>query len=140
MISGYETPVGEGRCDVDNSILIVEDHDAVRLSLRDWLSTSFPNCRFNEARSGEEALALARQKPPDIVLMDIWLPQMNGIEATKRIKSLMPQTQVVMLTMYEAPDYVSSATDAGAAAYVLKRKMHTDLIPTVRALLSRTKA
>jgi len=118
------------------TILIVEDHDAVRAALRDWLSTTFPDWSFLEAKSGEEAVDLACAKAPDIILMDIGLPKMNGIGATRHIKAAAPQVQVVMLTIHEAPEYQADAAAAGANAYVVKRKMHTELIPTLRKLMA----
>jgi DNA-binding NarL/FixJ family response regulator len=118
------------------TILIVEDHDAVRISLREWLRASFPGSRFLEAKSGEEAVALASSQLPDIVLMDIRLPNMNGIEATQRIKAADPQVQVVMLTIHDGPDYRADAKAAGATGYVPKRTMHTDLIPVMERMLS----
>ncbi len=120
------------------TILMVEDHDAVRTSLRDWLSTSFPECRFLEGRSGEEAIDLVGAQAPDIVLMDIGLSEMNGIEATRRIKAMAPEVQVVMLTIHEAPIYRADAAAAGASAYILKRKMYAELIPVLTKLLSRS--
>ena len=120
------------------TILIVEDHDAVRTSLCDWLSTIFPDCRFLEAKTGENAVALVCTRPPDIVLMDIGLSQMNGIEATRRIKAMAPDVQVVMLTIHEASIYRTDAAAAGAGAYVFKRKMHTELVPVLTTLLSRS--
>ena len=117
------------------TILIVEDHDAVRASLRDWLNATFPNLDCLEARTGEEAVALVLGRPPAIVLMDVGLPGMNGIEATRRIKTTAPQTQVVMLSIHEDPHYQIDAATAGASAYVSKRRMHIELIPIVRKLL-----
>lgn len=118
------------------TILIVEDHDAVRASLRDWLSVAFPRCEFLEARSGEEALVQVAAQPFDIVLMDIGLPQMNGIEATRQIKATAPQTRVVMLTIYEEQAFQADAAAVGASAYVAKRKMGTELVPVLTALLA----
>ena len=69
------------------TILIVEDHDDVRRALRDWLELEFPRCRVIEAASGEEAVALIRIESPCLVVMDIRLPGMNGIETTRQIKS-----------------------------------------------------
>ena len=122
------------------TILIVEDHDAVRTSLRDWLLATFPECRFLETTSGEEAVDLVRIQRPDLVLMDIGLPQMSGIEATRRIKAMTPDVQVVMLTIHEASIYRTDAAAAGASAYILKRKMYTELIPVVTNLLSHSTA
>lgn len=120
------------------TIMIVEDHEAVRTSLRDWLSAIFPDCIFVEAKSGEEAVDLALARPPDVVLMDIGLPGMNGIRATRHIKAAASQAQVVMLTIHEAPEYQADAAAAGASAYIVKRRMHTELIPVLARLLSQT--
>lgn len=116
-------------------IMIVEDYEMVRALLHEWLGTAFPDCRFLEAHSGEEAIALASASPPEVVLMDIGLTQMNGIEATRHIKAIAPQTQVVMLTIHEDDAYRADASAAGASAYVPKRKMQTELLPALRALL-----
>ena len=117
------------------TILIVEDHEAVRRSLRDWLQVEFPQCRLIEAASGEEAIALIRVESPRLAVMDISLPGMSGIEATRRIKAALPSTQIVMLTIHEGATYRADATTAGASAYVPKRVMQTELIPTLAALL-----
>lgn len=117
-------------------LLIVEDHDAMRTALREWLSETFPACDLVEARSGEEGVALAEIKSPDIVVMDIGLPDMSGIEATRQIKKAVPQVQVVMLTIFEDPAYQADAREAGASGYVFKHRMHTDLIPIVASLLA----
>ena len=118
------------------TILIVEDHEAVRRSLRDWLEVEFPQCRVIEAASGEEAIALIRGESPRLVLMDISLPGMSGVEATRRIKAALPSTQIVMLTIHEDDAHRADATAAGASAYVPKRVMQTELIPTLTALLA----
>jgi DNA-binding NarL/FixJ family response regulator len=118
-------------------ILIVEDHAAVRKSLRDWLRVMLPDCKFVEAQSGEEAVALTDAQPPDIVLMDIGLPGMNGIEATRRIKAIAPKTSVVMISIYEEQVFQTSAAAAGASAFVYKRTMDTELVPVMQTLLSR---
>ena len=118
------------------TILIVEDHDVVRRSLRDWLQVEFPQCRVIEAATGEEAIALTRVESPRLVVMDISLPGMSGIEATRRIKAALPSTQVVMLTIHEDDTHRADATTAGASAYVTKRAMQTQLMPTLAALLA----
>lgn len=117
-------------------ILIVEDHDELRNSLRNWLGSLFRGCNILEARSGEEALQKAKAEPPDIVLMDIMLPEMNGIEAARYIKNIVPYAQIVMLSMYEDSAYQADAVSAGATAYIPKRKMGTELIPAITKLLS----
>lgn len=120
---------------MDPTILIVEDHDSVRKSLHEWLNDAFPDCSFLEAKSGEEAVALVQTKPPDIVLMDISLPRMSGIDATRFIKSVIPKVNVVILTVHETNEYKANAIAAGAIAYVTKRKMHRELIPILEKIL-----
>lgn len=121
------------------TILIVEDHKAVRNSLRDWLEAVFPQCDVLEAASGEEAVVIARARSPRVVVMDIGLPKMNGIEATRQIKAAVPAAQIVMLTIHEEEAYRADAVVAGATAYVPKRVMQTELVPTLAALLSDQK-
>ena len=117
------------------TILIVEDHDIVRRSLREWLGAVFPSFDLVEASSGEEAVAVAREQPLRAVVMDIGLPQMSGIEATRQIKEAAPSAQVVILTIYEDAAYRDDAAAAGASAYVTKREMRAELVPTLTALL-----
>jgi DNA-binding NarL/FixJ family response regulator len=118
------------------TILIVEDHDGVRFLLYDFLSDTFPYCRFLEAKNGEEAVALALAQSPEIILMDISLPKMNGIEATRRIKDAQPQTHVVIVTNHEADEFQREAYAVGACAYVLKHRMQTELVPVLTKLFS----
>lgn len=118
------------------TILIVEDHDDVRKALREWLKLEFPQCRVIEAASGEEAMALVRIESPHLVVMDIRLPGMNGIETTRQIKAALPSAQIVMLTILEGDTYRADATAAGASAYVQKQRMHAELVPKLAALLA----
>lgn len=117
------------------TILVVEDHDGLRDSLKKWLSSIFNNCSVLQAKSGEEALDAVSTQAPDIVLMDIMLPMMNGIDATRRLKNAFPDTQVVMLSIYEDSAYKADAVAAGVSAYISKRKMGTELIPVITKLL-----
>jgi len=119
------------------TILIVEDQERVRLRLTLLVSESFPECDCYEARDGEEAVARASFHSPDIVLMDIGLPKMNGIEATRRIKEAVPKARVVIVTNHEAPEYEKAAVIAGASAYVCKERMNSELIPIIMKLLSQ---
>ncbi|MCL4395466.1 MAG: response regulator transcription factor [Chloroflexi bacterium] len=118
------------------TIMIVEDNDLVRESLVVWLTIAFPYCQFEQAGSGEQAVSLAQANPIDLVLMDLGLTKMNGIEATRTIKARHPQIQVVLLSIQEDAQYVADALQAGAIAYVCKRKMHAELIPLLAGLLS----
>lgn len=117
------------------TILIVEDNDVVRAAITDWLATGLPHCRPAQARSAERALALVQKEQPQAVLMDISLPGISGIEATRRIKATAPGVPVVVLTIHESPEYRDDAISAGADAYVLKRRMHVELIPALERLL-----
>ncbi len=122
---------------MNHNILIVEDHNGVRHSLREWLELSFPNYQLLEAASGEEAVTVAQATCPRLVIMDIGLPGINGIEATLGIKAALPDTQVVMLTIYDDEAHRADAVAAGASAYVRKRKVQTELLPVVSRLLSK---
>ncbi len=88
-----------------------------------------------EAHNGAEALSSCRELQPDLVLMDVRMPVMDGLEATKRIKKELPQTSVVMVTMHENPDYLFEAVKAGAAGYVLKDASGERLLGAVRRTL-----
>lgn len=120
-------------------ILIVEDHAGLRQSLREWLELSFPHYPLLEAASGEEAIAVAQTASPCLIIMDIGLPGITGIEATESIKKTMPNTKVVMLTIFDDDDYRSHAAAAGAFAYVPKRKIKTELMPVIRRILQEVK-
>ena len=86
--------------------------------------------------TGEEAIALTRIESPCLIVMDIRLPGMNGIETTRRIKAALPCAQIVMLTILEGNSYRAEATSAGASAYVQKQRMHSELVPTMAGLLA----
>ena len=116
-------------------VLIVEDHARVRRLLVDWVRAMHPDCEMLEVGSAEAALDMLETRPPDVVLMDIQLPRMNGIEATGRIKAARPETQVVILTIHEGAAYRDQALRAGAYAYVLKSRLQAQLVPVLRALL-----
>jgi DNA-binding NarL/FixJ family response regulator len=116
-------------------ILIVEDHDALRDSLKSWLGSVFRDCYILVARNGEDALNNVSVQPPDIVLMDVLLPGMNGITAARRFKEVIPSAKVVMLSIYEDPVYQADAAAAGSYAYIPKRKMGKELIPLITKLL-----
>jgi len=117
-------------------ILIVEDNDSVRKSLREWLEGAFPKYQFIEAASGEEAINITQARAPCVVIMDISLPGMSGIEATRHIKTNMPTTQVVILTIHEDKVFRDDAIAAGANVYVPKRMMHKEFVPALEAVLA----
>lgn len=116
--------------------MIVEDHVAVRNSLKHWLEAEFPCVFVKEAESGEEAVSISRADSPDIIIMDVGLPHMNGIEAAKQIKLINSDTKIVMLTIYEDEAHRRDAEAAGADAYVCKRLMQADLRPVLETFSS----
>ncbi len=101
-------------------IMITDDHALVRDGLRSMLDDEPGLEVVGEAANGREALELCRSLGPDLVLMDVRMPEMDGLEATRAIKGELPSTSVLMVTMHENPDYLMEALSAGAAGYVLK--------------------
>jgi DNA-binding NarL/FixJ family response regulator len=116
-------------------LLIADDHDLVREGLRTMLSGEEDIQVVAEAKNGQQALSSCRELGPDLVLMDVRMPVMDGLEATRRIKQEMPQTSVMMVTMHENPDYLFEAVKAGAAGYVLKDASGERLLGAVRRTL-----
>ena len=117
------------------TVLIVEDHAPLRRVMRAFLQGAFPDCRFREAADGAGALEACNVHRPQLVLMDICLPDANGIELTARLKILYPGIQVVVVSLKSDEIYVQQALAAGARAYVCKVHMVTDLIPVVAAAI-----
>jgi len=122
-----------------NSILIVEDNAILRGLLRDWLSAEFPESCVLEAGSGEEALKRAGAVPISLAVMDIGLPGMNGIEASRTLIERYPGVRVIVLSIHEEERYCREAEAAGVHAYVPKRKLKEKLLPAVRYLLKEIK-
>jgi DNA-binding NarL/FixJ family response regulator len=102
------------------SILIADDHEVVRNGIRSYLETISDFQVVGEASSGEETLALVTELIPDIVLLDLIMPGMDGIETTRRVKQISPRTQVVVLTSYHEDVHIFPALKAGAISYILK--------------------
>ena len=116
-------------------MLIVEDHDALRTSLEDWLANIVPGVSVLCAASVEEALDTLAHAIADVVLMDIGLPGMNGIEGTRRVHERAPALPVVMLSIQDDSAHVAGAMDAGAVAFVSKRRMRSELPGVLRTVL-----
>ncbi len=114
-------------------ILIAEDHAIVREGIRMILEEEPDFDVVGEAKDGREAVELAQKMAPDVVILDISMPQMSGIEATPQIRRLCPNTRVLILTMHEEESYVFQLLRAGASGYVLKRAAATDLVEAVRS-------
>ena len=113
-------------------LLIVEDHHIMRRTLRQWLSESLPELKILEAPSGEQALEIATKERPEVVLMDIHLPGVNGVDTIKQLKERNPEISIIVLTVQEDPRYRNTAFEAGADAYVVKRQMYEQLISTIQ--------
>lgn len=114
-------------------ILIAEDHAIVREGIRMILDAEPDFEVVGETKDGEEAIQLARTLRPDVVVMDISMPRMTGVEATREIKRMLPDTDILILTMHEEESYVFQLLQLGASGYVLKRAAAADLVEAVRA-------
>ncbi len=114
------------------TILLVDDHNMVRIGLKAYFSTQPDIQVVGEASTGEEAVQLAAQFAPDVVLMDLVLPGIDGVEATRRVKKVSPRTQVIVLTSYHEDEHIFPAIRAGALSYVLKDIDPDDLAAAVR--------
>ncbi|ASB90338.1 MULTISPECIES: response regulator [Bacillus] len=115
-------------------IIIADDHHIVRKGLLFFFKTKSDLAVIGEASTGKEVLDLLRDKPADIVLMDLSMPEMDGIEATKQIKKWYPSVKVVALTSYADQSHVIPAIQAGAEAYQLKDTEPDELVETIRAV------
>ena len=114
------------------TVLLVDDHEMVRRGVRDFLETQGDITVVAEAGSGEEAVRLAAEHAPDVALMDLIMPGMDGVEATRRLTTQSPRTSVVMLTSYHDDEHVFPAIRAGALSYVLKEIGPAELTDAVR--------
>jgi DNA-binding NarL/FixJ family response regulator len=115
-------------------ILIADDHGVVREGLRAVLGSEIDMEVVSEAATGKEVVERAAELRPDVILMDIQMPELNGIEATRRILEANPEVGVVVLTMFEDDDSVFSVMRAGARGYVLKGAPPSEILKVVRAV------
>jgi len=115
-------------------VLLADDHDILREGLRALLELSGDITVVGDASTGREAVAETERLRPDVVLMDISMPELDGVEACLRIRQHLPEVRVLFLTMHEAEEYFFRALRAGAAGYVIKRTAASDLIAAVRAV------
>jgi NarL family two-component system response regulator LiaR len=102
------------------SVLLVDDHAMVRQGVKTFLETQPDLSVVGEAGSGEEAIQLAAQLVPDVILMDLIMPGMDGVEATRRLKQVSPRSQIIVLTSYHEDEHIFPALKAGALSYLLK--------------------
>lgn len=113
------------------TVLIVDDHSVVRQGVRAFLETEPFLEVVGEAASGAEAVEMCERFAPDVVLLDLMMPQMNGVEAARRIKNVSPRSNVVILTSYHDDEYLLPAIQAGALSYLLKDVGGDELIGAV---------
>lgn len=116
------------------SVLIVDDHRIMRDGLRAILERSAEFRVIGEAETGPEAIRMCKREKPDLVLMDIELPEVSGIEATTEVMRNNPRTKVIILSMYDDEHCVKAAIRSGARGFVLKRASDNDLIEALRAV------
>ena len=115
-------------------ILIADDHPIVREGTREILEQEADLEVVAEAGDGRETISLVEREHPDVAIVDISMPVMNGIEATKGIKRVSPQTAVLVLTAYDDDQYVFAILEAGAAGYLLKNARRSELVEAVRQI------
>ncbi len=114
-------------------VLLAEDHTIVRKGLRSLLEGEAGIEVIGEAEDGREAIEKVQQLLPDVVLMDITMPGLNGLEATRQIKKRFPEVKVVILTVHANEEYIFQILRAGASGYVVKRAAPTELLSAIRA-------
>jgi DNA-binding NarL/FixJ family response regulator len=117
------------------SVLLVDDHSLVRRGFRRMLEDEEDIRVVGEASDGEEAVKLAKSLKPQVIVMDCALPGINGLQATRKILQLLPETLVLMLSMHTEETWVRQAIDAGARGYVLKNAMDLELSSAIRRLV-----
>ena len=114
------------------SVLLVDDHAMVRSGVKAFLVTQPDLWVVAESGSGEDAIRLAAQLIPDVILMDLIMPDMDGVETTRRVKQVSPRSQVVVLTSYHEDEHIFPALKAGALSYILKDVSAEELASVVR--------
>jgi two-component system response regulator DegU len=121
-------------------ILLVDDDEAFRATLRRLLTQGRPSVLVQEATDGEQAVHMVAARPPDVVVMDITMPRMNGVEATRRLKTRWPDLPVLILTVHDDPVYERTARAAGADGFLLKKMAGTALWPALTAVAPESRA
>jgi len=119
----------------ETTILVVDDHPSVRQLVSSAISTALPDYQVRTATRGEEAVGVVTKTSVAAVVMDIGLPGISGIEATRQIKQILPNVPVIMLSIHEEVQYEADSMRVGASAYVTKRTMGRDLIPILERVL-----
>jgi len=114
------------------SVMIIDDHEMVRRGACSYLEAQPDIFIVAQGSSGEEAVQLAQQYVPDVVLMDLVMPGMDGVAATRKVKDVSPRTQIVILTSFHQDEYIFPALQAGAISYLLKDVKATELVEAIR--------
>jgi NarL family two-component system response regulator LiaR len=114
-------------------VMIVDDHAMVRTGLATFLEISDDMELVGEAANGEEAIKLCEQVRPDVILMDLFMPEMDGVTATQIIRTRFPKSQVIVITSFQEGDMVQNALKAGAISYLLKNASMEELVQAIRA-------
>lgn len=114
------------------TVMIVDDHEMVRRGACSYLEAQPDISVVAQAGSGEEAVRLAQEHIPDVVLMDLVMPGMDGVEATRRVKNASPRTQIIILTSFHQDEYIFPALQAGAISYLLKDVKAAELLEAIR--------
>ncbi len=117
-------------------ILLADDHEIVRYGLRCLIEEQPDMEVVGDAVNGRTAINLTHQLKPDVVIMDISMPDMNGIEATRRIRKEIPDTKVIVLSMHHKRQFVIDMLKSGVSGYILKTKVHDDLIRAIKAAVA----
>jgi DNA-binding NarL/FixJ family response regulator len=115
-------------------VLLADDHTILRAGLKMMLNAQPDIEVVGEASDGRQAIAEAQRLLPDVILMDITMPEYNGIEATRQVKRLLPEVRVLVLTMHENEEYLFQVLRAGASGYMLKEAADTELISAIRII------
>ncbi|MGE3269805.1 MAG: response regulator [Chloroflexota bacterium] len=131
------SPNGSGRAQrTPARLLIADDHELARLGLAGALVGERGLQIVGQARDGQEAVELCQELQPDLVLMDVRMPRLDGLRATAEIARTCPHTSVIMLTMQEDPEYVLEALKVGAAGYLLKEATRPEIVGAIRQVLA----
>src|SRR6201992_1861696 len=117
-------------------ILLADDHTILRAGLKMMLNAQPDMEVVGEAQDGRQAVQEAQRLQPDVILMDITMPDLNGIEATRQIKRVLTEVKILVLTMHENDEYVFQALRAGASGYMLKEAADTELITAIHVIKS----
>jgi len=118
-------------------IVVVDDNEPLRTLMKALICTLMPGCEVSTAENAEKGIDIVKAEEPDIVFIDMIMPGMDGIEATARIKNLLPATKVVILTGYDDPALRKQAKSSGACHYMLKQAIHNELKPLLNRLLAQ---